>query len=275
MQATAEAMDEVVRKNREIYDNTSGADWYLTVYEGAHQGWEFINLGGLTVANRIAQLLEIDGEAHIIDVCAGQGGVSRYLAAQRKCRVTAVEWNPGQVRTIRNHLSKAGPGIASRIDVVEADATTWRADELADGAFSMDALMLTPQTGALIANTAKSLEPGATFAISVICAGEHITDAMRRFAWDIDGMIHLPGPGWYAQALEQAGFEDVVLEDCTDVAIATSETMERALRANEARIVAEAGPAVFRGWKDVGAVYLNAFRQYQLMYLFAHGKLAR
>ena len=45
---------EVLQKNREIYSETSSPVWYLAVYGPAHDGWEFINLGGRQVLDRLA-----------------------------------------------------------------------------------------------------------------------------------------------------------------------------------------------------------------------------
>src|SRR4051794_35178673 len=118
---TPTLQDELREKNREIYDDTTSPVWHLAVYRPLHDGWEFINLGGRPVADRVARKVRLAPGVTAIDFCAGQGAVSRYFASRYGCRIAAVEWNANQAAAIRGHLA-GDPATASLVDVYEADA---------------------------------------------------------------------------------------------------------------------------------------------------------
>jgi cyclopropane fatty-acyl-phospholipid synthase-like methyltransferase len=262
---TPALQDELREKNREIYDDTSGPVWQLAVYGPLHGGWEFINLGGRPVADRVARRIRLASDMTAIDLCAGQGAVSRYFASRYRCRVAAVEWNANQAACIRRRLAE-DPALARLVDVYEADATSWVAPQPADAAFSMDSLMLLP-AGDVIANAWRNLKAGGALAIVVICAGAQVTDKIRHFAWNVDGMLHLPDASWYEQTLAATGFTSIEAVDLTSVAVESSIRIESALDRAGNEIVAAAGHRALEGWKSVGRVYLQAFEERKLHYL--------
>lgn len=256
---------ELREKNREIYDDTSSPVWQLAIYGPLHGGWEFINLGGRPVADQVARRIRLAPGVTAIDLCAGQGAVSRYFASRFGCRVCAVEWNPNQTACIREHLERT-PELAQLVEVFEADAMSWTSPQPAGAAFSMDSLMLLP-ADKVIANAWRNLQPGAALAIVVICAGPRVTDEIRDFAWKVDGMLHLPEASWYERALAARGFTSIESVDLTDVAIESSIRIESALDRAGDQIVAGIGQQAYAGWKSVGRVYLQAFENRKLQYL--------
>ncbi|TFV52762.1 class I SAM-dependent methyltransferase [Geodermatophilus sp. DF01-2] len=59
-----------------------------------------------------------------LDAGCGEGADARWLAS-RGWRVTAVDVAPTALRRAREHAAAIGPDVASRIDWVAADLTTW------------------------------------------------------------------------------------------------------------------------------------------------------
>lgn len=260
--------DQIVAKNHELYDDTSSPAWYLAVYGPVHGGWEFINLGGRQVTDRIASDGGIGVDSRVIDLCAGQGAAARYLASRYGCFVDAVEWNANQAATIQQHLKTLPPAVADRIQIHHADATLWQAAEPADIVFSIDSLMLIPHSASLIRNAYRNLRPGGRIFLVVISAGPQVTNQIREFVADVDGMFHLQPASWYMEALEQAGFRQAGQKDLTTLAIRTSIQIDQAVRGNAEAIVHAGGTEAYTGWLNTGAVYLHAFQNKQLAYTF-------
>jgi len=263
---------EIREKNSEIYDETSGLVWNLAVYEGAHGGWEFINLGGVAVAETIARRACLSPGKQIAELCAGQGAICRYLAGGFGVSVVGVEWNGKQVRKARERLAKAPDELSRLVRIVEADCTTWIAPHPMDLVYSVDAMMLLPDVRETLRRSFENVKPGCPLMVATIGAGAAATNQIRDFAWDVDGMLSLYDIPQYEFLFEEAGFQNVAVEDLTHLAIQASEKIEDALRKHRDTIVSSEGEAVYRGWIDVGRVYLDAFRQNKLAYLLVSGQ---
>jgi cyclopropane fatty-acyl-phospholipid synthase-like methyltransferase len=258
--------DEVVLKNRELYDETSGPVWDLAVYGALHDGWELINLGGERLLNTLAQRSGLGAGAVVADLCCGQGAACRWLAERCGWRLTGVELNPRQVQRARAALEELEPEVADRIEIIEADVLAWRPERRFDAVFSFDSLMLLPDAAAFLATARASLRPGGLLLVSTLLAGPRTTDRVRRFVWEVDGMITLLTAAELAALAAEAGLEEPVVEDLRDVAVESSETMLEALAAAREEIVAREGEDGYRGWYEGSKVYLDTFRDGRLAY---------
>jgi cyclopropane fatty-acyl-phospholipid synthase-like methyltransferase len=254
------------QKNGEIYDDTAGEVWRLAVYEPVHHGWEFINLGGATVLDRMAADSAIGPDTSVIELCSGQGAACRYLATHFGCTATGVELNAGQFANAVARLREDTPAVSARVAFVHADILRFRPTLTFDVACSLDSLMLIEDVPAALRTAFACLRPGGTLTFVTIGAGPALDDAMRRFAWECDGMITLADGEQYRQWLEGAGFVDVVVDDLTDLAVQRSIDLETAVTRNRDAIVRAEGECVYRGWVDVGAVYLRGFQARRLGY---------
>ncbi|HEX8185684.1 MAG TPA: methyltransferase domain-containing protein [Blastocatellia bacterium] len=257
---------EIARKNREIYDETSDPVWRLAVYQPLHGGWEFINLGGQWLLDTFAAQAMLGPDKSILELCSGQGATCRYLAERFECRVTGVEMNPRQVEQARARLKEVSPQVARRVELVEANILCWNPERVYDAVYTIDSLMLVDDIQGALSKAYASLRPGALLMIAVILAGPHIDERMRRFAWEVDGMISLLAPSNYRHLLSSAGFREIDCRDITARAIDSSELIASALDQNRGAIVDLQGEEVYRGWLDVGEVYLAGFRSGKLSY---------
>ena len=75
------------------------------------------------------QLLAPKAGEHIIDLCAAPGGKTLQLAASG-ARVTAVDRSKKRLARVHENLQRTGLG--EQVDVIAANAETWRPDTLAD-----------------------------------------------------------------------------------------------------------------------------------------------
>lgn len=269
-QAKASAA-EIAAKNSELYDETSGPIWELGVYGPVHDGWEFINLGGHRLLELLVDRSGLGPGASAVELCCGQGATCRLLAERHGWRVTGVEMNPRQVERARAALDGLDPQVARRVEIVEADALAWRPREPCAAVFSLDSMMLIPDPGAFLTTARKALAPGGLLLVSTLVAGPEIDDRMRRFVWEIDGMITLPSPEELREQAAAAGFADATVEDLTGLAIESSERILTGLEAAREEIVRIEGEDGFRGWHEGGKVYLDAFRDGRLGYSLLTG----
>lgn len=279
--------DTIRRKNAEIYDDTSGVVWRLAVYP-VHDGWEFINLGGAELLDRIAAgagMSSTNGtgasaagmsdtgtntgtprETRALELCSGQGAACRYLASRYGWIVDGVEMNAGQVARARQRLDETDVAIASRVRILQDDVLRFTPTRPYDIVYSLDSLMLIPDVPAALRVAASALSNGGELAFATIAAGAAIDEPMRRFAWECDGMITLATADEYRTWLAEAGFTDIRVEDSTDLAVRRSVELEQAILQHREPIVRAESEPVFRGWIDVGAIYLDALESRKLSY---------
>jgi ubiquinone/menaquinone biosynthesis C-methylase UbiE len=263
---------EILRKNSEIYDDTASPVWYLAVYGPVHQGWEFINLGGQEMLDRLALDGELTRGRSALELCSGQGATCRYLATRYGCAVTGVEMNQGQIANALRRLREAESPVATLVRFVQADVLHFVPDRAYDFVYSLDSLMLIDDVGAALRVARVCLGPGKPATFVTFAAGPEITDDVRSFAWAYDAMVTLASATQYAAWMENAGFAEVRVEDLTELAIRRSVDLEIAQHRNRDAIVRAAGEEVYRGWVDVGAVYLKALRERRLSYLLIGGR---
>jgi hypothetical protein len=90
--------------------------------------------------------------------------------------------------------------------------------------------------------------------IAVIAAGAHLDDKLRKFFWEVDGMISLLTEDDYREMLQSIGFFDITFEDVTHLALDSSEKIEAALKQNRDEILRTEGDDIYRGWLEVGDI---------------------
>ena len=154
-------------------------------------------------ASLAVQILAPAPDEHIIDLCAAPGGKTLQLAASG-ARVTAIDRSKKRLQRVHENLARTG--LASRVDVITANAESWRPKGLADavlldapcsalgtlrrhpeGAWIKrpDAIARFPDIqGRLLRAAAEMIKPGGRI-IYCVCTplqreGEAVIDAIER-----------------------------------------------------------------------------------------------
>jgi sarcosine/dimethylglycine N-methyltransferase len=265
---------EIARKNSEMYDDTASPVWYMAVYEPIHDGWEFINLGGKDVLDRMAAEAGLAPGTRAIEFCSGQGATCRYLATRYDCAVTGIERNAGQIANAIRRLRQVDAAVADRVRFVHANVLDFQPDRQYDCCYSVDSMMLIENVPAALSTAYRALRPGGCLMFATIAAGRRIDSATRSFAWEADGMITLGAPSEYCEWMEAAGFRGVAAEDITSLAVNRSIEIDAAVERNCEAIVSAGGEEAYRGWRDIGGAYLRAFQTGRLSYLLVTGRKA-
>ncbi|MEM9553203.1 MAG: class I SAM-dependent methyltransferase [Acidobacteriota bacterium] len=265
--------DEIERKNLEIYTDTEGPAWRSIVYDAVHDGWELINLGGTESIEYVVERAPLGAGSRVLELGCGQGAAARYLAARDRCRVDGIELNEGQVASARRRLDESPAEVAARIRVAVGDAATVPSSlftppaDAYDAVLAYDLLMLLPNVPQTLSVAFDALRPGGLLAATTLISGPRGDDRIRRFAWEIDGMIDLPPVETYRDRLAAAGFEEIELNDWSERAVTVHGAMDEVLAARRAELETQIGPEGWRGWKEVGDHYMDAFRTGRLGYL--------
>ncbi len=275
LDAVPRARIETRRKNREVYDDTSSPVWRQGVYEGTHEGWEFLNMGGRRLLDRIARAARIGPQTSVLELGSGRGAACRYLAETYGCRATGVEINRNQhemALAMRERVPEAPRG---RLSFELGDMESYRTENRYQVVLSIDTLMLAADPEAVLDAAWRALLPGGRLEIVVIAAGEAATDRMLRYAWETDGMASLLPARRYLELLAEAGFSNVRSEDLTGVAVEFSERLAGVLAGLDRRRDGDEAVDDVAGWLEVGSVYEAAFRDEELAYLWLRGLRAR
>ncbi|HJQ74458.1 MAG TPA: methyltransferase domain-containing protein [Gaiellaceae bacterium] len=94
--------------------------WWHAVVEAKH---ELQNPTSPEKIRLLGERLALGPESHVLDVASGTGGPAVLLAGTFGCRLTCVERAPEFVATAHDRVAAAG--LEDRIEIVEADASTY------------------------------------------------------------------------------------------------------------------------------------------------------
>ncbi len=250
--------------NRRLYDQTDTAVWQLAVYEPAHGGRSFINMGGTDLLDRLITECGVTQSSHLLDLCCGSAAPASYVVERTGCRVTGIEWNEAQVARARALV--ADEGLAGLIEICHGDVTGWRSAKRYDVAMSLDSLMLISDWEAVASTAAAQLNPGGRFLASTILGSPELSPRTRQLLWEEDGMVSLPTEREAQQMLLAGGLRQVATEDLNDAAIACLHRIDRALHGLRAQIERYEGTAGYRSWREMSELYITLFESRHLRY---------
>jgi ubiquinone/menaquinone biosynthesis C-methylase UbiE len=193
---------------------------------------EFHVRGRAATAELAEKLRPASGD-RVLDIGSGLGGPSRFLAAERDCRVVGIDLTEEYCRAA---AALAGwVGLAGRVGYVRGDATRLPfADAAFDHAWTQHVAMNVADKPALYAEVRRVLEPGGRFALYDALQGPG-GPAHLPVPWaSAPADSHLVTPEVLRVLLAGAGLAVEAWEDATEAA--------RAWFADAGRRNREAGP---------------------------------
>lgn len=167
---------------------------------------------------------------HVLDLGCGIGGSSRYLAAERQCRVTGIDLTPEFVEVARDLTRRCG--LSDSIEFRQADALALPfAENTFDHVWCHNVTMNIPDKKGLAVEVARILKRGGRFSCVEVAQGPA---GAPRFPvpWAMDAASSfLATPQEMRAAFEAAGFRIVEQLDITPASLAyAKDVAERAAR---------------------------------------------
>lgn len=261
---TDEAM---LLKNREIYDHSDDEIWQRAVYEPVHDGWHFTNIGGRRVLDRIAAYAQLDPGKSALDLCCGSGAALRYLALTYGVSATGLDINPSQISRARERTADL-----DRLRFVEADATNWQSEGSYDLAFALDSLTLISDTGGLFATARRALVDGGTFTVADVVEGPRLSESMRTFASQEDGIVTLATASAIADMMADSGFDRIEISTDNAEAVRVFTLIHDKVHSADGWDDLPADRVA--SWRELSSRYLAAFRSNELGYATVTGRAA-
>lgn len=263
---------DVAAKNH-IYDGAASALWQWLVYEPVHDGWAFANIGGAAALDAIARVAGLTPESRVLELCCGVGDTCRYLAERTGCAVVGVDINARQIAAAQQRLATRRPA-RGHVELIHADVRSLDAGARFDLVYALDSLVLLPDLPGVLARARQLLRPGGWFAAAEVIAGSRLTPRFRQHVWDEDGFISLVTAPEYVALLGDAGFAGAAAASHRQEATRCFQMIWREAGRRREDIVAAYGPGAYHEWRRLSAIYVRAFREQWLSYVWLHARHA-
>lgn len=222
------------------------------------QAYDQDHYGGVAANDALAALATVDSTCHVLDLCCGMGGPSRYLAHNYGCRVTGVDLTAGRIEGARRLTKLAG--LEDRVIFKNANALDLPfADASFDVLISQEAFCHIPDKDRLIAQCARIVKPGGRIAFTDILTTDNTDEDTRArlqqgMAFQELGSLH-----GYQQALEREGCRDLQFQDLSQewhVILTDRLAMYRSLKD---QTVERFGADHFAKWDDAYSFFVGLF----------------
>ena len=125
---------------------------------------------GLDATEDLADLLQVSGTDHLLDVGSGLGGPARYMARRFGCRVSGIDLT-AEFCDVARHLTSVLE-LGERVSFEQGDALAMPfADATFDGAYSMNVSMNIADKQAFYREIHRVLKPGGWLGLSEVAQG--------------------------------------------------------------------------------------------------------
>ncbi len=169
---------------------------------------------GIAATKDHADRAGLGPKMHVLDLGCGIGGSSRYLAAERECRVTGVDLTPEFIEVAQELARRCG--LDGNIEFRQANALALPfADETFDHVWCHYVTMNIPDKTGLAKEVARVLKRGGRFSCAEVAQGPAgPPDYPLPWARDADANF-LAAPEKLRAAVEHAGLNIIEFVDTT------------------------------------------------------------
>lgn len=214
--------------------------------------------GGTEALDTLADIAGVRREHHVLDVCSGMGGPSRWLAHRRGCRVTGLDFTASRVEAAKRLTQRAR--LDHLVDFVHGDATAMplpasRYDVL----IGQESWLHIPNKAALISECVRVLKPGGSVAFTDIVTRSPLDPSTEaRLAAEMHASS-IASAESYAALLETSGCAVVAHDDLSgeweEILVKRLE-MYRSLRDTT---IAKFGEACFLEYDEAYSHFVGCF----------------
>lgn len=168
--------------------------------------------GGTEATDALADRIGLQPGMRVLDVCAGLGGTSRYLAWKYGCTVQGVDLTASRVAGAQALTERVC--LQDRVSFLQADATQLAVSPAGfDAAIGQEAFIHIADKAALLGGCHRMLRDGGRLGFTDILGGPGLTEREQaRLREDIAFNAFVSADEYEAQ-LRAAGFREVGRED--------------------------------------------------------------
>jgi sarcosine/dimethylglycine N-methyltransferase len=216
------------------------------------------HFGGIEVLDTLADLAGIGSSDHVLDVCSGMGGPSRWLAYKRGCKVTGLDFTVSRVESARRLAQRVK--LNHLVDFVQGDATAMPLpSENYDVVIGQESWLHIPDKEALISECARVVRPGGKIAFTdIVVLSELDKTTEDRLASEMH-TANIASAARYAALLEKNKCNVIkqqnLSEDWKEI-LAKRLEMYRSLRDTT---VAKFGEARYMEYDDAYSFFVDCF----------------
>ena len=182
------------------------------------------HIRGRKATLELAEQMDLDEHAHVLDIGSGLGGPARTLAEVYGCRVTGIDLTQEFCETAE--ILSGWVGLSDRVVFKQGDAANLPFDDdQFDAAMTIHVAMNIPAKDKVYVEARRVLKPGAIFAVYDVLQGEG-GDVLFPVPWAREPSIsHVVTPEKLESLLTEAGFQILNTFDSTDESQAWFEAM--------------------------------------------------
>jgi len=221
------------------------------------------HFGGVEANDALARASGMNAGTHVLDVCCGLGGPSRYYAHNYGCRVTGVDMTQSRLDGAKRLTDMTG--LADRVDFRHGNALDLPFDDASfDVVISQEAFCHIPNKDRLISECVRVLCPGGRIAFTDILATETATPSTRDRLLREMTHCELSTAGEYAARLEHEG---CTVNPVDDLGPAWREILVARLamyRGLKDQTVARFGTEHFEKWDSAYSFFVEQYATGQL-----------
>jgi ubiquinone/menaquinone biosynthesis C-methylase UbiE len=233
------------------------------ITEDTLQNYDQDHFGGVAANDTLAALGNIDEGCHVLDVCCGMGGPSRYYAHNYGCRVTGVDLTGSRIEGATRLTAMAG--LDDRVTFQCASALDLPFDDrIFDVVIGQEAFCRVPDKDRLVSQCARVLKPGGRMVFTDILATRSTTDATRERLQREMTFIELGSQEAYRRRFERAGCAVTEVQDLSDewrVILVERLAMYRSLKA---QTVERFGNDHFTKWDNAYSHFVGCYETGEL-----------
>jgi len=176
------------------------------------------HMGGRAATQHVIGLMNLPGNAHVLDVGCGLGGVVRYLASECGCRAIGIDLTAEYVRV--GTMLTERTGLADKVDLHVGSALDLPWPEATfDAAVTFHVAMNIADRPRLYAEVARVLRPRSPFAIYDVMKGPQ-EGFLFPLPWaETQETSFLVSAGEMRKLLDNAGFDIIHEEDRREIAL--------------------------------------------------------
>ena len=229
-----------------------------SVTEDTLQNYDQDHYGGAAANDALASLAGIDNSCHVLDVCCGLGGPSRYLAHQYGCRVTGIDMTASRIEGAKRLTELVG--LDERVSFHKGNALELAfADKTFDVVIAQEAFCHIPSKDRLVAQCVRVLKPGGRLAFSDVLATNSITESNRKRLQHEMTFFELGSQSSYRQQLER--------EECTAIEVQDMSNEWRTIlvdrlamyRSLKEQTIKRFGEARFTEWDNAYSFFVGLY----------------